>query len=88
MCAWPVARSIFDAPLGACEGSERADKLDNMNDGTCAHGPPRAVRSIFDATLRSACIQKDPACDFFVDAHVCHVMHRWKEQAENSSSQF
>ena len=34
MRAWPVARSIFDAPLGACERacerSERADnKLDN-----------------------------------------------------------
>ena len=30
MRAWPVARSIFDAPL--CEGSERADnKLDNGN---------------------------------------------------------
>ena len=31
MRAWPVARSIFDAPLG-CEGSERADnRLDNMS---------------------------------------------------------
>ena len=43
--------------------------------------------SDFLQPLRSACIQKDPACDFFVDAHVCHVIHRWKEQAENSSSQ-
>ena len=32
MRSWPVARSIFDAPLGGrlCERSERADnKLDN-----------------------------------------------------------
>ena len=38
-------------------------------------------------TLRSACIQKDSACDFFVCAHVCHVIHRWKEQTENCWSQ-
>ena len=32
MRAWPVARSIFDAPL-LCERSERADdKLDNAID--------------------------------------------------------
>ena len=31
MRAWPVARSIFDAPLELCERSERADnKLDNL----------------------------------------------------------
>ena len=33
--------------------------------------------------LRSACTQKGLACDFFVEMLVCHIIHRWKEQAEN-----
>ena len=39
MRAWPVARSIFDAPL--CERSEQADnKLDNcLSDCTDRHAP-------------------------------------------------
>ena len=39
MRAWPVARSIFDAPLGACERSERADnKLDKRTASYTATG--------------------------------------------------
>ena len=57
MRAWPVARSIFDAPLGreanergseraeANEGSERADnKLDNMFCEKSEHGASRQVQ--------------------------------------------
>ena len=50
--------------------------------GRCRGDTDSDTRARLEA-LRSACTQKELACDFFVEMLVCHIIHRWKEQAEN-----
>ena len=57
MRAWPVARSIFDAPLGVCERSERADnRLDKHrhNSITLNMGASSAASQPGNANWREA----------------------------------